>query len=228
MKFFLRSLFVIIVLMIAVQIYLPGMTSAAVEQALYKRYGFQDIEVEVHSLPAVNILAGKIGQLRINVPEAVFNNMTVSDVEIVLHGLSINLFKVYRGEIDYSLAQRGELEFEITEQSMNDYLSGKPVNGFKEILIELNADKSIIKSQIVLLGKDISFDVAGNFAIEDGNMVFIPDNLIIQEYSVGEVFQDKVKGNLNFQIELGDLPYNTRLTGLEVLDDSIRVTGEIG
>ncbi len=227
-KWIARLIVILLILGSLAQVFLPQNVSSAVEEALKEQYGLNDVQVTVHSFPAIKLLAGRIDGAEIFVPSTIFSNIPVNDLYVSLKEVDINVISVLQKEPRYTMNRTGQIQFKITEDGLNGYLAENPISGLSNLNVSLQGNQSIVNCEVTILSNKINIGLVGRFSLNQGNLIFIPEDLIIEEHSIGNYLKDRFTTGTNFQINLGDLPYDARLTRLETGENSITFYGEIG
>ncbi|MEW6621859.1 MAG: DUF2993 domain-containing protein [Bacillota bacterium] len=219
---------VVLAVMIIIQVMLPQTISTAMEQALEEHWELQNVKVDIKAFPAVKILWGRVDRAEVYVPAFNLGIMPVNHLKISLQNIKIDIIKAVNKEFSYIAEQPGRIEFFVTQEGLNEYLKQNPITGISDVSIELKDSQSIVKCQIMLLGRNINLSLLGRFSLGKDSLVFVPEDLVVQDHSLGDVFKDRVKTGVNLEVNLINLPFDTRLTGLEAGDGYLKFTGEIG
>jgi len=227
-KWILRVTFVLLLLIIIAQFFLPGTVATAMENALQEQWKLQEVQVNIYAFPAVKILTGKVDRAEIFAPSTVFGMVPVNDIYIELHEIKVGVIGVLQNDLNYKMHRTGTVEFKITEKRLNEYLQANPIDGLSNIAVELSEDISRVKSQITILGTQVDFTLLGRFTLKDDNLLFIPEDFKVDEHSLGDLFKDKFEAGTNLEFKLGTLPYDTRLNRLETGEKTITFYGTIG
>ena len=229
MKRFFFVIFVLGLLMVIAQLVLPAKLADAIEISLYEQWEVQEVQVIIYAFPAVKILTGNIDRAEIFVGSATFGMFPINELYIQIEEARINIINALRRNFNYEMQRvAGNFEFRITEQGLNDYLKNNPIGDLGNVTVELREGLSTVKSQIGVLGSSVDVALLGRFTLKNGNIAFLIEDLKIEEHSLGGLLGDRFQVGTNFEITIGNLPYNTRLHNLETGENTIIFYGTIG
>lgn len=228
MKWLFRITLFFFLLAIVGQFFMPRTVANAMESALEEQWQLQEVQVNIHAFPAIKILTGNVDKAEIFVPSTIFGGLPVNNLYIELYKINVNVISVLQKDFDYEMHRAGTVQFIITEEGLNEYLQANPISGLGNVSVELSQDISSIHTQVTILGSQVNFTLLGRFILKDGNLIFLPEDLKVDNYSLGDMVKDKFEAGTNFEFKLGDLPYDTKLDRLESAEKKITVYGTIG
>jgi|GEM_PF-2663045 len=217
-------------LMVIIQLALPGKLATAVEISIQEQWEIQNVQVKIYAFPAIKILAGNIDRAEIFIGSTTFGMLPINELYIELEEVSINIMNALRRNFNYELQRvAGTFEFRVTEQGLNYYLKNNPISVLgNNVTVELRDDLSIVRSQLSLLGSSINIALLGRFTLKSGNIAFLIEDLKIDDHSLDGLLGDRFQIGTNFEIVIGTLPYNAVLHSLKTGENTIIFYGTIG
>ncbi|GAB6100079.1 hypothetical protein JCM16358_19580 [Halanaerocella petrolearia] len=219
---------IIIVIMIGLQLLLPGFFAQEVKKSLKNEVeSWQQLEVDVDAFPAVKVLIGRIDELDLVGRGIKLNGTRVDSLEATFKDLKLKETKegwqVTEGKNTY-------LDLEITEEDLNNYLLTKPaLKIFKNFKVDLTSSQVIMTGLINFFNAEVNLQLAGNFVVANKDkIVFKSDKLAVENIVVpGEVIKE-LKNKLQFKIDLAKLTVPIRVRKVNLEQDKLQLLGENG
>ena len=211
---------VLLLLMIGLSSYLalPGLIERWVAANLRQEYGLaREPGVEVSSSFPPELLLGQIDRIEVHVDQAVQEGILLRNVRIDLEGVHVSLPSLLRGD-PQSESRTAFLRAEVPEASINDYLQRHGL-GSGSGKVEVRPDEVVYRREVPLLGAPASASldvrVGGPHTVE----------VVTEKVSVAGVVLPSSLGGLlsggGWKLDLGELPFGTRLQSVEPSQDSL-------
>ena len=211
---------VLILLMIGLSSYLalPGLIERWVAANLRQEYGLaREPEVEVSSNFPPEMLLGRVDRIEVHMDQAVQKGILLRDVRMDLGGVHVSLPSLLLGDPEVE-SRTAFLRTEVPEASINEHLQRHglgPGGGG----LEIRPDEVVYRRSIPLSGAPASASldvrVGGPHTVE----------VVTERVSVaGVVLPSSLRGLFSsggWKLDLGELPFGTRLQSVEPSQDSL-------
>lgn len=196
---------------------LPGVIENSLENAFGESlYKPKKLTVEVGAFPAAKMLLGKIDNIHIRADGLKYESFFIDEAEFNFKNFTFNPLEVIMGNYQLSLNQPGSARFTVSEKSLNDYLNLQGIPGTEDLNIKLLNDKIILESNIKFMGAIIPVTISGYFQVKQGTIFFKASEVNLGKYDFGDVFEERLKGNLNINFTFDFLPVKMKVTALNL------------
>lgn len=218
---------VAVVLVVGSYTFLPPLVGSMFGERLREGLGLSETpEVSVRSEPPPSMLAGEFEEGRVELDEVDFGEVRPERVTIDLDPFDLDVLGSVRGGALRSEAPlSGTMVVEISEEEISRVAgqdSEVPIEG-----VDLQADRVQVESGAELLGVAVPLSVMGNLRMRDGGVAFVPDRVRAFGVPVPQDISDELLSETDFVYPLEDLPYGTEITGVEVTDGALVLTGDV-
>ena len=207
--------------------FLPSLLEYAVARDLQARLGAEkQPAVELKSDPPLKMLAGEFSGGRIVMKNTALGGVEAKRARIELDPFDINVWATMkRGHVVDREPPSGALRVEVPETEVSRLALAKseiPVTG-----VDVQEDEVVVRSEVSVLGARFPVSIEGNPGLRDGMLVFEPQSLTAAGTQVPDDLADRLLAGTYFEYPLDRLPYQTRITGVEVGGGRIVLSGRV-
>jgi len=197
---------------------LPGLIERWVAANLRQEYGLaREPEVEVSSSFPPEVLLGRVDRIEVHMDQAVQKRILLRDVRMDLGGVHVSLPSLLRGDLEVE-SRTAFLRAEVPEASINEYLQRHGL-GSGSGKVEVRPDEVVYRREVPLSGPlasaSLDVRVGGPHTVE----------VVTERVSVAGVVLPSSLGRLlsggGWKLDLGELPFGTRLRSVEPSQDSL-------
>jgi hypothetical protein len=172
------------------------------------------------------MLAGEFSGGRIFMKNTDLGSVEAKRMRIDLDPFEINVWdSVRRGHVVDREPLSGALRVEVPETEVSRLAKAKsqiPIKG-----VDVQEDGVVVRSEVSALGARFPVSVEGNPGLRDGELIFEPQGLTAAGTQVPDDLVDRLLAGTYFEYPLDRLPYQTRITGLEVEGGRIILSGRV-
>lgn len=146
--------------------------------------------------------------------------------QLLLDSLRLSLFdlRYEGGDPDFISIRRSDLEVEVTEKALNDYL--KAYQARYEPDLKLEADRVTAAMTYKFLGKPTRIQATGKFVIQEGRrLLFDADQADVSFLNTPGFGEKFVEDRLNPVLDLAGLEFPARLETVQILPGRLRARG---
>ena len=209
------------------QLVLPGLMEGRLGSLIQKELQAENVEVELQSLPGVQLLAGRADRIDITADGAQLGDIRVE--KLTLHGENVQADFSALNKRDGSAirsADRLELTGTITSQALQDMLE-KKLDKVENLTASMDRDKLTASGQVKLIGRMADIHLEGRVLAKDGGLYFHMTQLDIKN----AVFGQAVLGNFFGDILLFDMynsPVRAEIDDVEQHDGYVVIRASAG
>ena len=209
------------------QLVLPGLMEGRLGSLIQKELQAENVEVELQSLPGVQLLAGRADRIDITADGAQLGDIRVE--KLTLHGENVQADFSALNKRDGSAirsADRLELTGTITSQALQDMLE-KKLDKVEKLTASMDKDKLTASGQVKLIGRMADIHLEGRVLAKDGGLYFHMTQLDIKN----AVFGQAVLGNFFGDILLFDMynsPVRAEIDDVEQHDGYVVIRASAG
>ena len=209
------------------QLVLPGLMEGRLGSLIQKELQAENVEVELQSLPGVQLLAGRADRIDITADGAQLGDIRVE--KLTLHGENVQADFSALNKRDGSAirsADRLELTGTITSQALQDMLE-KKLDKVENLTASMDKDKLTASGQVKLIGRMADIHLEGRVLAKDGGLYFHMTQLDIKN----AVFGQAVLGNFFGDILLFDMynsPVRAEIDDVEQHDGYVVIRASAG
>ncbi len=203
------------------QLWLPRTISRSLTEALDKELDYsEEISVKVRSFPSIKLSFGFVDRLEIRGEGVLIDDLPIRVIEGEFEGLRLKRvqeeWEVVRGENTY-------LNIEFFEDELNDYLRDKEeLDIFDNLHINLLSNKVMMVGNIRLFNASVNLQIEGRFLVgEEESIIYKVDNLAVQNIVIPSALIEQLKDQLQFEIDLSDLPFPLKIRNVKMREDKI-------
>ena len=229
----LRAVFAVVflvgaVLLIGSYTFLPSLVASLVARDIKERTGIEgEPEVSLESDPPPGMLLGRFESGTVTVPGPDLGDVRPDEVTIDLDSFDLNVFQsIINGRFTADGPLSGSLRVELSEAEVArvaaERIEDIPING-----IAFTEDRMRVRSGTQVLGVDVPLSVRGPLLVDDGGVVFDPQNVAAFGVRVPQRITDRLLANADFEYPVKDLPFDGEITDIEIQDGRLLVFGEV-
>lgn len=216
------------VLFIGAYTFLPVLVEGVVARNLQGNLGLtQTPEVDLTADPAHEMLAGRFDSGEVTLEEPEFAGVRPERVRVELDGFNVALEESLG---DRSLRTRGPLSGEIKVVLLEDELeriAGTGVESFPVRGIGVSGGDLAVESSTQVLGVEVPISVRGPVGVEDGEIVFEPDEASAFDTALPRNVTGQILSGTRFGYPIEDLPFDGEITGIETGEGTLSLEGSV-
>jgi hypothetical protein len=209
-------------LVIGTYTFLPPLVEGMVARNIQDGLGLEARpRADLRGDPPPEMLAGRFSGGRISLGAADLGGVRAERVTLDLDPFDLNLpASILSGTIESEEPLSGTLRTEVPEEEVSRLTKADvPVRD-----IELEEGRALVRSEVQVLGFDVPVSVQGNLALRDGELIFVPRRV---SAPVPQELAEQLLAGADFAYPLGGLPYGVEITGVEVTEGRLVLSGEI-
>ncbi len=229
MRAFLLTLVVLAALVLLVLPYfvLPPVLENLVARNVQDRLGLAERPgVELDSDPQWEMLLGEFSSGKISVGGADLGGVRSEAVSMDLDPFSLKVGESVQSRTLVAQGPvSGRVRLTVSEEEVSRLAQQNaqvPVNG-----VELKGSGVTVESEAAVLGTAFPVEVDGGVGVEANTLIFQPESVRAAGVTVPGYLADSLLAGTAFRYPLEGLPYEGRLTGAEVLDGAVVLSGRV-
>lgn len=216
------------VLLIGSYTFLPPLLGSLFGQSIKNGLGLRAApEVDLRSEPPPRILAGEFAEGQVVLDDGDFGGVRPQRVTIDLDPFELDVLGSVRGgELTSEQPLSGTLRMEVAEEEVARIAR----ESTEDISIEgvgLEEDRVTVESGTEVLGVDVPVAVRGGLEVRGQDLVFKPQRVSAFGVSVPDRISERLLARADFRYPLEDLPYDARISQVEVERDHLVLFGEL-
>ena len=203
--------------------FLPPLVERIVARDVQKSLGLGERpKVELHSDPPLAMLAGKFSGGRIYLEDTDLGVVRAGRVVIDLDPFDLDVLGSAKdGALRSEEPLSGTLRAVVWEEEISRLTKDEASVPVQDV--ELERDLVLVRSEAPVLGFDVPFLVQGALTLRRGSLVFEPRQMTALGAPVGE----QLLAGVDFTYPLRRLPSGARITGVEVAEGHLVLSGEV-
>jgi hypothetical protein len=215
------------VLVVGTYTFLPPLVESMVARSVQEGLGLEARpRVELRGASAPERLAGRFSGGRISLGAADLGGVRVERVAVDLDPFDLDLLaSLLGGAIESDEPLSGTLRLEATEEEVSRLAKAEADVPLRDV--ELEEGRELVRSEIPAFGIDVPVSVQGGLALQGGELVFEPQRVSVFGMPVPERLAEQVLAGADFAYALGGLPYGAEITGVEVAENRLVLSGEL-
>lgn len=214
----------VLLLGLAVQLLLPPATGLLLTQMLRARLGAEgSVRVTVTSLPALELLLGRIDRLRIDARSVRLDALGVETLLADVRDLWVDMPALIQGNFVRRRQGEARARLVLTEEDLNRYLWTE-VDPSRRFRIRLTPGGASLQGSF--LGDVLPVRIDGDLILHDPTHIrFQPQRVSVREAQLPEPILRVLGDELIFPVDLADLPLAIGLDQLSLGDGWLVTTG---
>jgi hypothetical protein len=213
------------VLVVGTYVFLPSFLERSAARSIQDELGLEGTpELELERGAPPEVLAGRFPGGRVTMEGVGLGGVRAERVVVDLYPLDLDLpASLLGGAIESDEPLAGTLQAEISEGEISRLAKAEvPVRD-----VELEKGRALVRSEASAFGFDVPVFVQGGLALRGGELVFEPQRMSAFGTPVPEQLAEQVPAGADFAYTLGKLPYGAEITGVEVAENCLVLSGEM-
>ena len=218
-----------LVLVVGTYTFIPAILEGYVARNVQDRLGLAETpEVDLTSDPAPLMLLGRFADGRVALPSVSAGNVSPDEVAIDLDPFDVDVREsVSGGGLVTEAPVTGDLRVELSEAEVNR-LASSQATSFPITGVDLREGSVLVNSEVYVLGVPLPVGVEGGVEVQGGSLVFVPSGVEAFGATVPEDVAGQLLEGTSFVYPLGEQFGGSTVTGAEVREDRIVLTGDLG
>jgi hypothetical protein len=214
-------------LLVGTYVFVPPLLEQDVARSIEKELRLENTpEVELEKGSPQEVLAGRFSGGRVSMGAVDLGGARAERVVVNLDPFDLNLPATMLGRTIESEEQlSGTLRAEVSEKEVSRLARTQADVPVRDV--ELEEGEMVVGSEVPVLGVEIPVSVVGDMVLRDGELAFVPRGVSALGEPVPEEFTDELFAGADFSYPLGELPYGVEVTGVEVGDGRLVVSGAL-
>jgi hypothetical protein len=218
---------VVVIFLIGPYTFLPSLLEYGVAHDVQARLGAEEQPaVELKSDPPLKMLAGEFSGGRIVMKNTDLGQVKARRVRIDLDPFDINVWATMKsGHVVAREPLSGALRVDVSEAEVSRLARAKseiPIRG-----VDVQEGGVVVRSEVSALGTRFPVSIEGDPGLQDGKLIFVPENLTAAGVQVPDDLADRLLTGTHFEYPLDRLPYKIRITGVEAEDGQLVLSGRL-
>jgi len=220
-------LFAAAVVLVGTYTFLPPLVERVVARNIQREHGLEESpRVELRSDPPPEMLAGRFSGGRISVGSTDLGDVRAERAVMDLDPFDLDMLgSVVGGALTSEEPLSSTLQAEVSEEEVSRLAKARTAFPVRDV--ELEEDWVVVMSEVSALGVEIPVSVQGSPALRGGEFVFEPRKVSALGRPVPEQLVEQLLAGADFAYPLGGLPYGAEITGVEVAEDRLFLSGEM-
>lgn len=217
------------VLVVGTYIFLPPLLEGYVARDLRDKLGLAETpEVGLTSDPAPRMLFGEFSDAHVTLPPAVAGNVRPDEVTIDLDPFDVDMLgSVTSGGLRTTAPLTGDLRVELSEAEVNR-IAASQVSSFPVTGVDLRNGSVLVGSEVSVFGFPIPVGVEGDVEVRDSSLVFVPSRVEAFGATVPEGVSAELLKGTSFVYPLGEQFGGSVVTGVDLREGRMILTGKLG
>jgi hypothetical protein len=218
---------VVVIFLIGPYTFLPSLLEYGVAHDVQARLGAEEQPaVELKSDPPLKMLAGEFSGGRIVMKNTDLGQVKARRVRIDLDPFDINVWATMKsGDVVAREPLSGALRVDVSEAEVSRLARAKseiPIRG-----VDVQEGGVVVRSEVSALGTRFPVSIEGDPGLQDGKLIFVPENLTAAGVQVPDDLADRLLTGTHFEYPLDRLPYQIRITGVETEGGRLVLSGRL-
>lgn len=217
-----------VLLVVGTYTFLPPLIEGYVARDLQSRLGLAETpEVELTSDPAPRMLLGQFSDGRVVLPPSETSNVRPDEVAIDLDSFDVDVSEsISSGGFRTEAPLTGDLQVELSEAEVNRIASSQ-VTSYPITGVDLREGSALVGSEVSILGFPVPVGAEGGVEVQDNSLVFLPTRVEAFGSTVPQGVSDELLEGASFVYPLGEQFGGSTVTGAELREDRVVLTGEL-
>jgi LmeA-like phospholipid-binding len=214
-------------LLVGTYVFVPPLLEQAAARSIEKELRLENTpEVELEKGSPQEVLAGRFSGGRVSMGAVDLGGARAERVVVNLDPFDLNLPATMLGRTIESEEQlSGTLRAEVSEKEVSRLARTQADVPVRDV--ELEEGEMVVGSEVPVLGVEVPVSVVGDMVLRDGELAFVPRGVSALGEPVPEEFMDELFAGADFSYPLAELPYGAEVTGVEVGDGRLVVSGAL-
>lgn len=221
-RLLIASLIATVIILSAVEVFVPRMVSRGASVALADLLGTgESRKIRLDSEPAMKMLLGEFNQITVEGRNVRIGQTIVDKLSTTVHGVAVNMKELLlRKRLRFwREGDRVISTFVLSEGELARRVWAG-VDGLKEPTLRIHEGKAIVKGYLELNHRTFKIDAEGRFLVtEPDEVAFKVDELWVDDVQLPGAFRDKlmeVLGGPDLVFDFGNLPIPVRVSEVDM------------
>jgi hypothetical protein len=184
-------------------------------------------EVELASDPPPKMLVGEFSGGRVAMGGFDLGDVRPDRVTVDLDPFEVNVLGSAReGAVRTETPLSGRMNVELSEENVTGIARSR-VRDFTVQSVDLEPGRATVSSEVEVLGFPVPTSVEGGLEVRDGALVFEPRTVRAFRTPLPEDLADSLLAGTDFTYPIEGLPYDTRITDVEVQKGRLLLSGDV-
>jgi hypothetical protein len=208
--------------------FLPPILETLVGRSLRDDLGLtKKPEVELVSDPPPRMLVGKFSGGRVAMGGFDLGDIRPDRVTVDLDPFEVDVLRsAGNGAVRAEDPLSGRMRVELSEENVTEIARSR-VRDFPVRSVDLEPGRATASSEVEVLDLPIPVSVQGGLDARDGSLVFTPRTVRAFGTPLPESLADALLAGTDFVYPIEGLPYDTRITDVEVEKDRLILSGDV-
>jgi hypothetical protein len=209
------------VVLVGVYVPLPSLLEEDAAQGIQNQFALESRpEVELERGLPLGMLAGRFPGGQVTMEGMEFGGVRAERVVLDLDPLDLDLpASILRGTIESQKPPSGTLRAEVPEEEIERLTRTEA--DVRDV--ELKEDRVLVSSEASVLGFNVPVSVQGSLTLRGGALVFEPQ----RASALGTPVPEQLLAGAGFSYPLRGLPRGAEITGVEVAEGRLVLSGEM-
>jgi DUF2993 family protein len=211
------------VVLVGVYVPLPSLLEEDAAQGIQNQLALESRpEVELERGLPLGMLAGRFPGGQVTMEGMEFGGVRAERVVLDLDPLDLDLpASILRGTIESQKPPSGTLRAEVPEVEIEHLTRAETDVPVRDV--ELEADRVLVSSEAPVFGFSVPVSVQGSLTLRGGALVFEPQ----RASALGTPVPEQLLAGAGFSYPLRGLPRGAEITGVEVAEGRLVLSGEM-
>lgn len=224
----LALLLVAAAVLVGAHTFLLSFAERTAAESIKDRLGLEDKPgVELESTSPANVLAGEFSGGHITIGDARFGGVRAESASIDLDPFDVRVLdSASSGVLESEEPLSGTLRVGIPEDEVGRLAragADVPVRG-----VDLNSEGVLVRSAAPVLGVEVPVSIRGTLHLRGEELVFQPQRVEALGTPIPQGLAEQALARTDFAYPLEGLPYGARISGVEVQEGRLILSGEVG
>jgi hypothetical protein len=224
---FVTLILAAVALLVGVYVFLPSLLERSAARGIQEGLGLESApEVELDRGSPAEMVVGRFSGGRISLGVADLGGVRAERVTVDLDPFDLDVLGSMMGvALRSEMPLSGTLRAEVPEGEVSRLAEAGadvPVRG-----VDLREGEVVVGSEVPVLGVEVPVSVGGDLALRDQKLVFTPRRVLALGTRVPEQLAEHLLAGADFSYPLGGLPYGAEVTGVEVREGRLVVSGAL-
>ncbi len=211
----------------ASQLLLPRMLETQIAAGIKRSLaGAGAVRVDIASFPALEILAGRVDKITVDIRQAVIDGLKVEAFVADARNLQLDM-PMLRLKREFVVKEADVLQVTVAvaEADLNEYFAKS--SGTAKLQIALTATETTLTGDVSVLGRPVQVTVKGHFAVTGATRVaFVVDDLLVMQTRLPRFIVEPLTGKWAVEFDLAGAPVPLEITELHIENKRLYIYGQ--
>jgi hypothetical protein len=215
------------VVLIGTYTFLPPLIEGAVARSVQDRLGLEETPgVELERGPPPEMLAGRFSGGGVSLGGADLGGVRAEQVALALDPFDLDVLRsLSAGAVAAEEPLSGTLRATLSEREALRLVQAGADVPVRDL--QLQEGQMVVESEAPVLGMQVPVSLQGGLLLRGESLVFEPRRVSALGAEVSEELADQVLEGTNLSYPLEGMPYGAEITGTEVAENRLILSGEL-